>query len=75
MVRLGGSEIPDKGKGLLAVHVLSQVNPESAALTAFEGGRMRVHQDKHQSQNGGIENDLVEYHGYRRQRMEMHPSN
>lgn len=47
MVRLGGSEIPDKGQGLLAVHVLSQVNPESAALTASEGGRTRVHQDKH----------------------------
>lgn len=26
-------------------------------------------------QNGGVENDPVEDHGYRRQRMEMHPSN
>lgn len=26
-------------------------------------------------QNGGVENDLVEEHGYRRQRTEMHPSN
>lgn len=47
MVPLRVSEIPDKGKGLRAMHVLSQVNPESVALTASEGGRMRVHQDKH----------------------------